>query len=949
VARIDVLVYVPVQAPPTALLVGRDDELTDLDLTLDAVDRGAPRLVGVIGEPGIGKSRLLAELAARASARGHLVLAGRAAELEREVPFSLWAETIDASSALAGIPEDEVAELTVALPAAGRVVPQSVERHRIARAIRLLLARLAERQPVTLLLDDVQWADPASADVLRLLAHRPPEGTLVAIAARTHGTQTLESAFETAVRHGLAHVLELAPLAPAVAEKLLPGGMGPAARARVLRDSGGNPFYLQALAQVTETSGAPRTVMAALAAEIGALAPRTRQLAQGAAVAGDPFEPSLAAAAAGLPEAVALAALDVLVSAGIVRPGDQPRRFRFRHPLVRHAIYDATPSGWRLAAHARAADALFERGAAAAARAHHVERAACPGDLGAAELLTAAAAETATAAPGTAAAWYEAALRLLPETAEHQEQRASLLAALGAALVSAGRAVEARRVLRGLLGRLPAGATAERIAVAERLAEIEALWTHDLKAARQLWDTERAALGDVEPRLAARLSVARATTAFAQADHAATGRLAERARAEARTAGDRPLEALAAVLAAGAAHDRLRRDDPDALAAVEVQIAEAGASVDALSDAQAEERPNALAGLAVVRLSAGNLAGALAVTERGLTLTRRTGHGLMAPAFLVMRALVECEIGGLDAADADAQEALESALLSGNVRVEYGASIALSRVALARGRVDLAIEHAQSACDRLGHEEPDARAGLMLADARVAAGDPRGAAAAMDAFGWLEPRMRTLDRVRAVDVAVRVLLADGRLDDAAKWARRAAAEGGGRRSGVFGALAAHAEAAVLLARGDEQQAATVALAGAAAAERGGTPLWAGRCRMLAGQALGARGRDELRRAATELEQLGAWGYRDAALRALRRLGDRPRTSTRVTSSEGPLAALTPREREVAGLVAEGQTNAQIAARLHLSESTVEKHVSRTLGKLRMSTRAGLISLRLAHP
>ena len=156
---------------------------------------------------------------------------------------------------------------------------------------------------------------------------------------------------------------------------------------------------------------------------------------------------------------------------------------------------------------------------------------------------------------------------------------------------------------------------------------------------------------------------------------------------------------------------------------------------------------------------------------------------------------------------------------------------------------------------------------------------------------------------------------------------------------MIGAIGAHAEAAVLLARGEERQAVAVALAGA---ERGGAPLWAGRCRTIAGQALGARGRDELRRAAAEFEQLGAWGYRDAALRALRRLGDRPRTSTGAPAGDGPLAALTPREREVAGLVADGQTNGQIAFRLHLSESTVEKHVSRTLRKLGMSTRAGLI-------
>ena len=84
---------------------------------------------------------------------------------------------------------------------------------------------------------------------------------------------------------------------------------------------------------------------------------------------------------------------------------------------------------------------------------------------------------------------------------------------------------------------------------------------------------------------------------------------------------------------------------------------------------------------------------------------------------------------------------------------------------------------------------------------------------------------------------------------------------------------------------------------------------------------------------------------------LRRLGDRPRptgaSARALDDGGGRLSALTRREREVAELVAEGLTNAQIAARLHVSESTVEKHVTRVLAKLELSTRAGVVRL-LAH-
>jgi DNA-binding CsgD family transcriptional regulator len=348
----------------------------------------------------------------------------------------------------------------------------------------------------------------------------------------------------------------------------------------------------------------------------------------------------------------------------------------------------------------------------------------------------------------------------------------------------------------------------------------------------------------------------------------------------------------------------------------------------------------------------GRFGAALAAAERGLALARTTGQGLFAPAFVSLRGFVEQELGRLDAAETDQEEALESALLSGNLQVAYWASISSSWIALARGRIELALAHGQKAWELLGTRSYS-QAGFSLADARLAAGDPRGALAALEAVGWVRPQLWTLDRVKAAEVAVRVLLALGRVEEAVDWARRAPLEGGGRRSGVFGAIIAHADAAVLTAQGCAAEAARVALAGAGAADEGEAPPWAARCRTVGGEALAACGRRdearaELRAAAAELEAGGAWGYRDAALRGLRRLGDRPRPPA-PPEVRGPvggdrLAALTAREREVAELLAEGQTNAQIAARLHLSESTVEKHVSRVLGKLGLGSRAGVVGL-----
>ena len=106
-------------APP---LVGRDAELWALERALERTGGGTSQALGISGEPGIGKSRLLGELGRRAASRGHLVATGRAAELERDVPFALWVEALDdhiaraGREALAGLG----AELAVALPSVGR-------------------------------------------------------------------------------------------------------------------------------------------------------------------------------------------------------------------------------------------------------------------------------------------------------------------------------------------------------------------------------------------------------------------------------------------------------------------------------------------------------------------------------------------------------------------------------------------------------------------------------------------------------------------------------------------------------------------------------------------------------------------------------------------------------------------------------------------------------------
>ena len=171
-------------------LVGRADELESLEQVLDELDRGRPVAIELVGEPGIGKTRLLSELAARAELRGHLVLSGSASELERDLPFSVFVHALDEyvesldPNELSALDDDVQAELAHVLPslsalAGGRAVALQHERYRSHRAVRALLEQLAQTRPLVLVLDDFHWADSASVELLGALLRRPPAAAVL--------------------------------------------------------------------------------------------------------------------------------------------------------------------------------------------------------------------------------------------------------------------------------------------------------------------------------------------------------------------------------------------------------------------------------------------------------------------------------------------------------------------------------------------------------------------------------------------------------------------------------------------------------------------------------------------------------------------------------------------------------------------------------------------------
>src|SRR5215210_1090434 len=379
--------------------VGRAAELGSFDRFIGELEAGRPGAIELVGEPGIGKTRLLAELEARSDARGHLVLAGSASELERDLPFWVFVDALEEyvqaldPRVLGSMDDDARTELARVFPAlaglaADRPPAFQHERYRSHRAVRQLLARLAATRPVVLVLDDLHWADSASVELLGALLRRPPAAVLMALAMRPrHVPERLASALEHAHRAGSLLRVELRPLSRGESEECLGEHMDEAQASALYEESGGNPFYLEQLARSFDGTlkaaapareillggiDVPPSVAAALAEELALLSDSARLVLEGAAVAGDPFEPELAATAAARLEASAIKALDELIQVDLVRETDVPRRFRFRHPIVRRAVYESTLGGWRLGAHERSARALAARGAPATARAHHV-------------------------------------------------------------------------------------------------------------------------------------------------------------------------------------------------------------------------------------------------------------------------------------------------------------------------------------------------------------------------------------------------------------------------------------------------------------------------------------------------------------------------------------------------------------------------------------------------
>ena len=941
--------------------VGRDDELAQLELALDALDGGSSACLAVEGEAGIGKTRLLAELRRRAEDRGCLVLSGSAAEFERELPFSVWTDALDAyvASQDLGLDGDRDAELLTelagilpSLRGAGDTgaPPLADERYRAHRAVRSLLGLLAAQRALVLVLDDLHWSDTASIELLAALVRRGTAAPVLFALGFRPGQKA--GLLASALAVPAARRIALGPLSEAEAAELL-RDLDARAASDAYRHGGGNPFYLEQLARATEgpagtaalqeegAAGVPPAVAASLAEELGSLSAAERGLLEAASVAGEPFEPDLAAVIAGQTAAEALTALDGLLALDLVRPTHVPRRFAFRHPLVRRAVYESVPGGRRLAAHALAADALAARGAAAAERAHHVEQSAAPGDEDAIALLLEAGAASAARAPGAAAHWLLAALRLLP--AQDAPRQVEVRMALARAQRSQGDLERCRTTLLDALELLPPDSTAERVELTARCASIEHWLGRHEEAHRRLtgaWE----ALPDRESPAAAALQIELAVDGLYELDFEGTLAMGRGALEAARAGDDRLLTAAAAAalclgeVAAGRTED------------ARAHRAEAVALVERLSDAELAPRLEALYHLGWAENYLEHYDDAASRADRGIAIARATGEGrLLVPMMLVKGYTFEMQ-GRLAEAIDLCEAAVEATRLSATPHDLSWALFELAFAAYHAGDLDGAIAAAEESAQvggRLAGETMPAGGGgpgWVLSMSLFEAGEVERAWEMMRGLGD-DDLLHKIPVERNFDWEVLALveLARGHRDAAESYVRRSEAHAELLALQLPRALALRGRATLLLADGNAAEAAALSLEAADVAASIGARLPAAFCNALAGRALAAAGDrpraiTTLRLAESELSACGSIRVRDEMRRELRRLGARAEPRGPATGADAGVASLTRRELQIADLVTDRHTNREIAGTLFLSEKTVESHMRNIFVKLSVSSR-----------
>lgn len=407
--------------------VGRAAELETMRDLLQHAGIGVGRVVLLAGEAGVGKTRLAREFAARAVDQGCLVLWGAAYE-SATPPYGPWTQ------ALTAYVEQHRGDLGAGASVLAAVVPELGERYPNAAPAPSLGSReeqlrlhdavgrfLGESdRAVVLVLDDLQWADRATLELLPAVA-RSTAGLLVVATMRNEElSDALVSSLAELARERLLERLDIARLSEdesgRLVERLVGAPVAPPVAAAIYEQAQGNPFFTEELARHAAASGRedvsiPDSVRVAVAAHVRRLSQDAARLLGVAAVFTRPFEFRALQTLAELPEETVLDAIDEALAAGLLRVARaEAESYEFGHDLVRQSLYEELNPSRRARLHRRAAHALeqlpngSESDTAAELAAQYHRSASLPGAAhGVGFALTAAEAADARHAPAEAA------------------------------------------------------------------------------------------------------------------------------------------------------------------------------------------------------------------------------------------------------------------------------------------------------------------------------------------------------------------------------------------------------------------------------------------------------------------------------------------------------------------------------------------------------------------
>jgi DNA-binding CsgD family transcriptional regulator/tetratricopeptide (TPR) repeat protein len=392
-----------------APFVGRQVEMRCLGRELGRLGR-LGRFVLVLGEAGIGKSRLLQEFATREQRRAQF-LAGRGSPVSTAIPFSVLAEALESRlrvlpaarlQELAGSRLQDVAHMLPSAALALGGATAAPTRLRALEALRALLEALAIDRPLVLLLDDLHQADRSSWEALNYLARNPPAAAVLIVAAirpdELFGVPELAALIATLLKDGLAGEIRLPALDPdsvaALAQRVLPATAARDTGAWLYSRARGNALYTVALLEELAVDSTRRVVPIGVQERVRValmeLPRSSRELVEAAAVVGHSF--TLSSILTVVPGATA-GELDTLVRRGLIVESarQDASGYDFLHPVVQEGIYAAIGAARRRELHQALARGLPNE--SLSARAYHAGLGAAPGDLVAVGLLRDAAAQ----------------------------------------------------------------------------------------------------------------------------------------------------------------------------------------------------------------------------------------------------------------------------------------------------------------------------------------------------------------------------------------------------------------------------------------------------------------------------------------------------------------------------------------------------------------------------